>query len=123
MGTWSVQTNLPQWNRALGVSRTRQGCSNTPAACLQFVGGVAKANGVKVFLAIPLNATTTADYASQYSQLSLNAPYLVEVGIDDFVDQYAACIHHADVSFADEGRGLQYVAGALPSHISARQPA
>jgi hypothetical protein len=90
VGTWSVQTNLPQWNTTLGVTRTRQGCSDTPAGCLRFVSGVAQANHVKVFLAIPLNASTTADYASQYSQLSLNAPYLVEVGIDDFVDQYRA---------------------------------
>jgi hypothetical protein len=75
---------------ALGVRHTRQGCSDTPAACLAFVGSVAQSDNVKVTLAIPLNALTTAAYARQYSQLSLSAPYLVEVSIDDFVDQFRA---------------------------------
>jgi hypothetical protein len=90
VATWSVQTNTPQWNQALGVRYTRQGCSDTPAACLAFVGSVAQSDNVKVTLAIPLNALTTAAYARQYSQLSLSAPYLVEVSIDDFVDQFRA---------------------------------
>src|SRR5258708_4722108 len=86
-GTWGVQTNLPQWNKALGVIQTRQSCieSESPDQCLKFVGGVAKANNVKVFLAIKLDTSTSIDYASRYSQLSLNAPYLFEIGIDDFV--------------------------------------
>jgi hypothetical protein len=54
------------------------------------VGSVAKANNVSVFLNIALDASTSTDYATQYSQLSLNTPYLVELGIDDFVDQYKA---------------------------------
>ena len=29
VGTWSVQTNTSEWNQALGVTFTRQGC---PAA-------------------------------------------------------------------------------------------
>src|SRR5580700_5012777 len=90
VATWSVQTNTAQWNQALGVKYTRQGCSEAPAACLAFVGNVAHADNVKVTLAIPLNASTTAAYARQYSELSLSAPYLGEVSIDDFVDQYRA---------------------------------
>jgi hypothetical protein len=92
VGTWAVQTNLPQWNKTLGVVQTRQSCSEAeaPGQCLKFVGGVAKANNVKVFLAIKLNTSTSIDYASAYSRLSLNAPYLFEIGIDDFVDQYKA---------------------------------
>jgi hypothetical protein len=65
VATWSVQTNTPQWNQALGVRYTRQGCSDTPAACLAFVGSVVQSDNVKVTLAIPLNALTTAAYARQ----------------------------------------------------------
>jgi len=90
VATWSVQTNTTQWNQALGVRYTRQGCSDTPAACMAFVGSVAQSENVKVTLHIPLNSSTTVPYALQYSQLSQSAPYLVEVSIDDFMDQYRA---------------------------------
>lgn len=92
VGTWSAQANLPQWNKALGVTRTRQSCaeSETPDKCLQFVGSVAKANNVKVFLNIALDTSTSIDYSAAYSRMSVTAPYLVEIGIDDFVDQYSA---------------------------------
>jgi hypothetical protein len=88
VATWSVQTNTPQWNQELGVKYTRQGCSDAPAACIAFVGNVAHSENVKVTLHIPLNSLTTAAYALEYSQLSLNAPYLVEVSVDDFVSQF-----------------------------------
>jgi len=90
VATWSVQTNAPQWNQELGVKYTRQGCSDAPAACMTFVGNVAHSQNVKVTLHIPLNSLTTAPYALEYSQLSLNAPYLIEVSIDDFVSQFKA---------------------------------
>jgi sugar lactone lactonase YvrE len=90
VATWSVQVNTPDWNTALGVAATRQGCSDPPPTCVGFVGKVAQTSSVRVSLAVPLNATTTVDNASQYSQLSLSAPFLVEVGVDDFVDQYKA---------------------------------
>jgi hypothetical protein len=90
VATWSVQTNTQQWNQALGVKHTRQGCSDTPAGCLSFVKTVAQSDNVRVTLAIPLNSTTTATDARLYSQLSLSAPFLAEVSIDDFVDQYRA---------------------------------
>jgi hypothetical protein len=90
VSTWSVQVNTTAWNMALSVAATRQGCSDPPASCVSFVGKVAQASNVRVSLAVPLNATTTADNALRYSQLSLTAPFLVEVGIDDFVDQYKA---------------------------------
>jgi hypothetical protein len=90
VATWSVQTNTPQWNQALGVKYTRQGCSDTPAACLSFIGNVAKSENVKVTLHIPLNTSTTVPYALEYSQLSLSAPFLVEVSIDDFLSAYKA---------------------------------
>jgi hypothetical protein len=90
VSTWSVQTNTPQWNRDLGVTYTRQGCSDPPASCMSFTGRIAQSDNVKVVLAIPLNSTTTAAYARQYSQLSLTSPFLAEISIDDFVDQYRA---------------------------------
>jgi len=90
IATWSVQTNTPQWNHELGVTYTRQGCSDTPANCLTFAGGVALSDNVKVTLAIPLDRTTTTQAALEYSQLSQGAPFLAEISIDDFVDQYRA---------------------------------
>jgi hypothetical protein len=90
ISTWSVQTNTPQWNQDLGVTYTRQGCPDSPASCLSFTGRIASSDKVKVVLAIPLNSTTTAAYARQYSQLSLTSPFLAEISIDDFVDQYRA---------------------------------
>jgi hypothetical protein len=90
ISTWSVQTNTPQWNQDLGVTYTRQGCPDSPASCMSFTGRIAASDKVKVVLAIPLNSTTTAAYARQYSQLSLSSPFLAEISIDDFVDQYRA---------------------------------
>lgn len=101
VATYSAQTNLPQWNQDLGVVYTRQGCSGDPAACLHFTGNVAQANNVKVTLIIPFNNKTTADYALQYSQLSLNAPFLFEISFDDFVDQYRALFKDPAVKPAD----------------------
>ncbi len=97
IGTWSAQTNTTEWNQDLGVTQTRQGCADTPATCLQFVGGVAASFHVKVFLAIKLDATNTAAAASDYSRLSLTAPYLAEVGIDDFVTQYKALFSNTSI--------------------------
>jgi hypothetical protein len=90
ISTWGVQTNTPQWNQDLGVTYTRQGCPDSPASCMSFTGRIAASDKVKVVLAIPLNSTTTAAYARQYSQLSLTSPFLAEISIDDFVDQYRA---------------------------------
>jgi hypothetical protein len=89
--TWSVQVNTPDWNKNLGVTATRQGCSSSPTDCVNLVRKVSQtSNNVRATLAVPLNTTTTARDALQISQLSLNAPFLVEVGIDDFVAQYKA---------------------------------
>jgi NHL repeat len=89
--TWSVQVNTPDWNKNLGVTATRQGCSSSPTDCVNLVRKVSQtSNNVRATLAVPLNTTTTARDALQFSQLSLNAPFLVEVGIDDFVAQYKA---------------------------------
>lgn len=88
VATWSVQANTPDWNQSLRVVASRQGCSSAPSDCITFVRKVAQASNVRISLAVPLDATTTADNASKYSQLSLNASFLAEVGIDDFVDQF-----------------------------------
>ncbi|HLZ26445.1 MAG TPA: SBBP repeat-containing protein [Chloroflexota bacterium] len=88
--TWSVQVNTPDWNKNLGVTATRQGCSSSPTDCINLVRKVSQNANVRATLAVPLNATNTADNALQFSQLSLGAPFLVEVGIDDFVSQYRA---------------------------------
>lgn len=90
VAVWSAQTDTTPWNDALGLKYTRQGCSDTPAQCMSLIKSVATGLNVKATLHIPLNTTTTRAYALDYSTLSLTAPYLFEVSIDDFVSQYKA---------------------------------
>jgi len=104
VAVWSAQTNTTAWDQALHVKYTRQGCSDTPTQCMSLIASVASSENVKATLHIPLNLSTTAAYSLQYSQLSLQAPYLFEVAIDDFVSQYKALF-----------RG----SGALPSTVVA----
>ncbi len=84
---WGVQTNSPEWNRALGVSGTRQGCSSPPQGCIRLANDLAHKYHVKVFLSILLNSNAPA-YAIEYSESSRKVPALVEVGIDDFLAAY-----------------------------------
>jgi hypothetical protein len=84
---WGVESNTPEWNRALGVWGARQGCSGSPSSCVRLAKELAHKYHVKVFLSILLNSGTP-EYAVQYSQLSSSAPDLVEVGFDDFVAAY-----------------------------------
>ncbi len=86
---WSVQTNTPSWNQALGIKATRQGCSHTPAVCMTFVGNISKTDHVQVTLDIPLTTATPSD-AKQYSVLSRTGTFLREVTFDDFVSQFRA---------------------------------
>ena len=86
---WSVQTNTPSWNQALGIKATRQGCPDAPTACMTFVGNLARTYHVQVTLDIPLT-TATPTNAKQYSVLSRTGTFLREVSFDDFVDQFKA---------------------------------
>lgn len=83
--TWGVSINSPEWNRVLNVSASREGCSGDPPSCIAYAAKLSLSYRVKVFLAVGLEPL---DYAVQYSRLSRNAPYVAEVGIDDFVGQY-----------------------------------
>ena len=87
--TWSAWVNRPEWNRSLGVTASRQGCSNSPEVCVQSSCKTARELHFEIFLAIPLNSHAL-DNASEYSRLSLTCPQLIEVGFDDFLDQYRA---------------------------------
>ena len=79
---WSVQVNRPDWNQNLGVTDTRQQCSSSPMDCVNLVRKVAQTSNVRATLVVPLNGTTIVADALQFSELSLNAPFLVEVRID-----------------------------------------
>jgi hypothetical protein len=85
--TWSAWVNRPDWNQSLGVTASRQGCSNTPAMCVQSSCKTAREHHIQIFLAIPLDSHTF-EYAPEYSRLSLTCRELVEVGFDDLLDQY-----------------------------------
>lgn len=84
---WGVDSDTPEWNRALGVSGARQGCSSAPSACIHIAKEIAHKDHVKVFLSILLTPDSPGR-AVEYSQLSSSVPALVEVGTDDFVSAW-----------------------------------
>jgi hypothetical protein len=86
--SWGVETNDPAWNQAFHVTGAREGCSSPPDSCMKFAARLASTYGVKVFLSIPMDRSKVVGYATEYSRDSLNAPFLAEIGIDDFVGQY-----------------------------------
>lgn len=100
--TWGE--NTPEWNHRLQVSAIREGCSDTPTAC---INEVESQKGKKIFLSILLKTAIPGNYGPQYGLLARRAPSLVEIGADDFVGQYEK------VSLA----GLQDPAGALSALI------
>lgn len=86
---WTVAAwadNTLDWNRELGVTQLRLGCSSAPATCIKSVRSHAVKEGVDcVILAMPLDPARIADYAAQYAAASQTEPHLCGVGIDDFV--------------------------------------
>lgn len=86
VATWGG--NSPEWNRALGVSAIRIGCSDRPASCLKQVDEIARTQGVsRVYLAVLLKpGDSPADFAL-YGREGSAHRNLGEVGFDDFVSQ------------------------------------
>ena len=82
--TWGE--NLPGWSTKLKLTALREGCTATPQDCAPYVTNLALQEGVsRVYVSMPLNVSTAASWAAQYSSLSLAYPKIVEVGFDDFV--------------------------------------
>jgi hypothetical protein len=86
---WQVAAwagNTPEWNRDLGVTELRQGCSSAPETCIRAVrSDVAQERVGCVMLAITDDPAHIADYAAQYAVASRTEPHLCGVGVDDFV--------------------------------------
>jgi len=83
--TWATTT--PEWQRTLHVSGLRLGCSSVPQSCMKYMATL-NTPAKSFFLAILLKPDTV-DYGAQYSALSSQLSALQEVGLDDFVSQYA----------------------------------
>src|SRR5579872_5007467 len=84
--TWAG--NTPDSNALLGVNTIRLGCSSTPDFCFTEIQRSASSDDVqRVFLAIRMDPTTSANYAAQISQWSLTHPVLFSVGFDDLVNR------------------------------------
>jgi hypothetical protein len=82
----SWASNAPEWNRRLGVTMLRRGCSSAPAACLgQIRQAAAQQNVERWTIAVKGDRRTMLAYAVEYSRLSLSEVRLVQVDIDDFV--------------------------------------
>jgi hypothetical protein len=87
--TWA-NPNTPDWDQRLHVSGTRYGCTAEPANCLKGAAPFAENRpGQKVFLSVAFKPDIAVKYAQEYSNLSPQYPFLQEIGIDDFVGQYA----------------------------------
>jgi len=86
---WGASTNDPNWNRVLNVQDARQGCSSPPERCMIGFKAIQKGGTIKnIHASMVFDPVTAVDYARQYSEASRNAPWLAEVGIDDFAGQY-----------------------------------
>jgi hypothetical protein len=78
-------TNTQEWNRALGVSAIRMGCTSRPASCVAAAEVNAQTQKISsVYIATLINGTTALSDATEYSRLSLKHPIVSEVDIDDF---------------------------------------
>src|ERR1700690_4118041 len=76
--TWGG--NSPEWNRVLGVSGIRIGCSDAPSSCIQYVEQMAASQHVSsVFLGILLKPANLATNAATFGNLALSHPNLAEV--------------------------------------------
>jgi len=81
--TWGSDT--ADWTHRLRVSATREGCSDQPTTC---INQIKSRNGEKIFLSILLKTAIPGNYGAQYGILTRHDPSLVEIGADDFVNQY-----------------------------------
>jgi hypothetical protein len=86
--TWA-DANTPDWDKRLHISGMIMGCSAEPANCLKAAASrVAQRPGLKVFLSVDLKPELAVKYAQEYSSLSLQNPFLLEITMADFVAQY-----------------------------------
>lgn len=88
---WKIMTfgsgNTTEWEQSVRLDTVRANCSGDPSACLENIlnpttGYLIKYK--KIFLGIIRDPSLTADYALQYSNLSLSYPKIYEIDIDDF---------------------------------------
>jgi len=82
--------NTADWDRQLHIGGIRMGCSAEPANCLKSAATIMQShpNG-RLFLSVVFKAGELESHAREYSKISQQNPFLEEVGIDDFVGQYA----------------------------------
>lgn len=86
--TWAE--NAPAWDRNLHISGYRMGCdTGDPEGCVREAADEVKQRAfTRIFLSMDEDPVHTPADALAYSRLSLSRPYLVEAGLDDFVDRY-----------------------------------
>lgn len=83
--------NVTDFQKQLLPTDFGNGCSGTPESCLNKVKTKVEAKGIDKtgeYLAISKDPALIAGYALQYSQLSVQNPWLKEISIDDFYYTY-----------------------------------
>jgi len=87
--TWA-DPNTPEWDQKLHITGIRMGCSAQPVNCLKAASNLLQSHpNARIFLSGVLQPGELDEYAQEYSRLSLQNGFLEEVGVDDFVGQYA----------------------------------
>ena len=84
--TWANSTKT--WSQNLGLSGFRMGCSSEPAGCIIKANSYLTNSGVpngQMYISMTTDGTLVANYAQEFSNLSLGSNWLKEVAIDDFV--------------------------------------
>lgn len=89
-GEWKIAAwsqNTPEGVAQFGIRQLRTGCNDTPDVCVGRVEAIAKNEGVNdMALSIAkVDSASIANYAQQYSALSMQSEILQELSIDDFV--------------------------------------
>jgi hypothetical protein len=78
--------NVSSWNKQLGLTGLREGCSIYPTKCEPYLDNLANLAGVKTYyVSMPFDPSATVSWAKEYSSLSLSHKMMVEIGLDDFV--------------------------------------
>ncbi len=100
--------NVSSWNPALGINAMREACGIAPTSCEPYLDNLAKLSGASTYyVPFPINPSTSASWAAQYSTLSLSHPMMREIDFDDFVGK-----------LEDEEEAGELTAAEAPAFVS-----
>lgn len=100
--------NVSSWNTSLGITAMREACGIVPTSCEPYLDTLAEISGAKTYyVSFPIDPSTSASWAAQYSTLSLSHPMMREIDFDDFVGK-----------LEDEEEAGELTAAEAPAFVS-----